>query len=973
MAIYMKRTTLLATIFLSFFVSAFAQQNVQLLKQEAVQHMEAARYGEALDLLNKVITSLPRIAENYYLRAKCFENRNANYNAIIDYRRAINLLKSDQTANAELRNKITNEYNTLLNIWKSEINKRINGYKREIAINSNNAFNYLEIGKNYRLLEEWKTAEEWYDQYLYRDDNPSPDEIIRYTEILAKTKSIKKGEIVLKKFTQKYPEDWRLWSKYGFFTMWIGNYKNAQKAFEQALSFKPYFTEALEGLEQAKRKPYVKVKQSTVQKKEYAIDRYYRILKKNPDKPELRYKLINELIKKKRIEEAYQQLQFLSKNPVNKKRFDKKWEFVTNYRDSLYQLEVQNLQTLVENNPNDKDAIKKLAKYYEYLQEYESAIIIMDAYLAQNPEETDTELLYRYARLSAWIKQFDRALEIMTKVLEKEPDNLDYQMFKAQVLIWTPQQIDVAESLLENVYAKKPNAIDVIVSYGSLKLLQNNPDAAQKFCNKAKKINPLHQDALKLQSNIDFYLLRAEEEKTLVILEEGRQLFLDSQCKEAIKYYEKYLKDATPTNLLLKEYGDVNFCAENYDKALEIYQKILTDGYDYDVALMEAKAYFTKGDSIKAVEKFELIVAEEPDDFESNLFLCDAYTKAENYDSAKAVIERLKTWELDSTETVMVNLRENWIPVTGIMGTIEAFPAYVGFAPTGGFYTDNLGFRLLTYGGRLELGINRYLAVGASFYKSQIYKNSAFRSYNSFKGHLFLNLSYHFRADFGYGVINTPGFEKEDEIEANVDYLEKDLMRFTFSYKHSYSGILLYTSTFVDFPKQFKTDHYKLSGSYLLDYTILFQGYFQYLKNTDKNEGNSFQLKPGYYLQDYLLLGYEFFYSNYKFESRRYYTPIDFESHSAWADWIVSDTKQLQFSLNGKIGIVSAENKNIIRELGLKSKYKPTKSLTLEGELTVGSTIRQKSTYGSENPSVAEKTFSYSFASGRISIFWNIW
>ncbi|MFA8343375.1 MAG: tetratricopeptide repeat protein [Rhodothermaceae bacterium] len=969
----MKRTAFLVIIFLLFIVSSTAQQNVQLLKQEAVQHMEAARFGEALDLLNKVITSQPRIAENYYLRAKCFENRNSNYNAIVDFRRAINLLKSDRTVSEELRSQINAEYNNLLTIWHAEINKRINGYKREIAINPNNAFNYLEIGKNYRLLEEWKTAEEWYDQYLSRDDNPSPDEIIRYTEILAKTKSIKKGEIVLKKFTLKYPEDWRLWSKYGYFTMWVGNYKNAQKAFEQALSFKPYFTEALEGLEQAKRKPYVRVKQKTTRKKEYAIDRYYRILKKNPANTDIRYKLIDELIDKKRIEEAFQQLQFLSKNPVNQEKFDKKLKFVTNYRDSLYQLEIQDLQNRVELNPNDKDAIKKLAEYYEYLEDYESAIVILDTYLTENPNETDTELLYRYARLSAWIKEFDRALEIMDKILATNPDNLDYQMFKAQILIWTPQQLDVAESLLDKVYAKRPNSIDVIVSFGSLRLLQDNPEAAQELCNKAKEINPSHQDALKLQSNIDFYLLRAEEEKTLVILEEGRQLFLDSDCKEALKYYEKYLEEATPTNLLLKEYGDVNFCAENYDKALEIYQGILADGYDYDVALMEAKAFFAKGDSLKAVEKFEMIVQEEPDDFESNLFLCDAYTKAEIYDSAKAVVERLRAWDLDSAEIAMVNLRETWIPVTGIMGTIEAFPAYVGFAPTGGFYTDNLGFRLLTYGGRLELGINRYLAIGASFYKSQIYKNSATRDYNSFKGHIFLNLSYNFRADFGYGVVNTPGFDKEDEIEANVDYLEKDLMRFTFSYKHSYSGILLYTSSFVDFPKQYKTDHYKLSGSYLLNDALLFKGYFQYLRNTDENEGNSFQLKPGYFLKDYLLLGYEFYYSNYKFESKLYYTPIDFESHSAWADWIVSDTERLQFTFSGKLGIVSAENTNIIRELGLKTKYKPAKNFTLEGELTVGSTVRQKSTYASEDPTAAERTFSYSFASGRISIFWNLW
>lgn len=971
MAHNMKKTAFLVTAFFMLLITLNAQQNVELLKQEAAQHMNAGRYGEAVDLLNKIITSQPRIAENYYLRAKCFENRNDNYKAIIDYRRAINLLKSDSSAKEELKREIQTGYENLLSIWHGEIRKRINGYKREIAINPTNAFNYLEIGKNYRLLEEWQVAENWYDQYLDRDSNPSPDEIIRYTEILAKTRSIKKGETILKKFTEKYPEDWRLWSKYGYFTMWTGNFTNARKAFERALSFKPFFTEALEGLEQAKKKPYVKVKK-VPRKKEYPIDRYYRILRKSPERTEIRYKLIDELIKVKRIEEAYQQLQFMSQDPVDEERFNQKFDFVTNYRDSLYRLEIEKLEARVEANPNDKKTIKKLAQYYEYITDYEAAIVMFDKYFTENPDETDPELLYRYARSSAWIKEFNRALELMDKVLESDPNKFDYQLFKAQILIWTTQRLDEATILLNKVYAKSPNSIDVLVAMGSLRLLEDNPEEAQEFCDRAKAINSSHQDALKLQSNIDFYLLRAEEEKSLVILEEGRQLFLDSDCKGALKYYERYLAEATPTSLLLKEYGDVNFCAENYDKALEIYQSILEDGYDYDVALMEAKAYFARGDSLTAVEKFEYIVQEEPDDFEANIFLCDAYTKAEIYDSAQAVVERLRTWDLDSSEIAMVELRDGWIPVTGIMGTLEAFPAYVGFAPTGGFYTDNLGFRLLSYGGRLELGINRYFAIGASFYKSQIHNDDATRDYNSFKGHLFVNFSYNFRADFGYGVVNTPGFDTEDEIEFNIDYLEKDLMRFTLSYKHSYSGTLLYTKEFVDFPKQYETDHYKLAGSYTLNDMLLFQGYFQYLKNTDENEANNFLFKPGYYLRDFLLLGYEFFYSNSKFESKLYYTPIDFESHSAWADWIISDTDELQFTLSGKIGITAEEDKSIIRELGLKSKYKPVKNFTLEGEITIGSTIRQRSTF-TDDPSALEKTFSYSFASGRLSIFWNIW
>ena len=78
-------------------------------------------------------------------------------------------------------------------------------------------------------------AEEWYDKYLTMEE-ASSDEIIRYSEILAKNGHIKKGEPILKRYTEKYPKDQRLWSRYGYFTFWLGKNKTAINAFEHALA-----------------------------------------------------------------------------------------------------------------------------------------------------------------------------------------------------------------------------------------------------------------------------------------------------------------------------------------------------------------------------------------------------------------------------------------------------------------------------------------------------------------------------------------------------------------------------------------------------------------------------------------------------------------------------------------------------------------------------------------------------------------
>jgi len=54
-------------------------------------------------------------------------------------------------------------------------------------------------------LEEWNDAEIWYDEYLERDNNASPDEIIRYTEILAKQDLLLKVKGYLKNMSIDTP------------------------------------------------------------------------------------------------------------------------------------------------------------------------------------------------------------------------------------------------------------------------------------------------------------------------------------------------------------------------------------------------------------------------------------------------------------------------------------------------------------------------------------------------------------------------------------------------------------------------------------------------------------------------------------------------------------------------------------------------------------------------------------------------
>ncbi len=316
----------------------YSQGQADALKYEAQSEMKAGRYGEAIDLLNRYVSAHPQEAEGYNLRGLCYEKRNQYEIAVYDFRSARKLKSNNNEINQNLARSTDAWYKLLYN--------KIEGHKREIAINSKRPINYLEIGKSYKNLGEWLTAEEWYDKYLALE-NASPDEIIRYTEILAKNNHIQKGEPILKKYTEQYPTDQRLWSRFGYFELWLGKNKIAIDAFEKALAIKPYFKEAMDGLDQAKGNGYIYTVNDTSYrygkglrggKPGFPIDRYYRILKNNPENNETRFALIDELVKYKRIEEAYSQLLILqqSKEIANQERFKSKYDSVDKTRDSVY-------------------------------------------------------------------------------------------------------------------------------------------------------------------------------------------------------------------------------------------------------------------------------------------------------------------------------------------------------------------------------------------------------------------------------------------------------------------------------------------------------------------------------------------------------------------------------------------------------------------------------------------------------------
>jgi hypothetical protein len=524
---------------------------------------------------------------------------------------------------------------------------------------------------------------------------------------------------------------------------------------------------------------------------------------------------------------------------------------------------------------------------------------------------------------------------------------------------------------LDNVLQKRPNDLQAIISKASLILIKKDFEGAQELANKAKEIDPNNDDVIKLQSNIDWQKLRAEEEKLYAILELGRQRVIDGDCSGALQYYEEYLSKAEPNTLIQKEFGDVLFCAKQYQRALDTYNQVIAAGPNYQAQMQRAKLFYAMGDSVSAVKEFKELVHQDSSDFEARLYLGDSYAKMAENDSARAIYnDLLENWKLDSTQVKMVEQRKSWLPVSGIAAIIETFPNYVGFAPSISYYADNLSFRLLTGGGRLDLGINNFLSAGVSFYRSLLRANAAsldqniidtipnFRTdqrFTSFKVHVFIRLSRIINMGVGIGKSNSLSLLNRDEQDAFFKIERRDTFAVTLQYQNSDAALILYSPYLLSIRSMAQL--YKIEGYYRHRDGLKLAGNFQYIAVDDGNEGNDFYFRIGRYFYKDLVIGYEYAFDNYKWKSPYYYSPRNFESHSIWLDNEIDRKENLRTTLGGKLGIIP-QNRLIILAGYFEGEYSPYKNLLITGRIGIGSTSRDNS--------------SYRYFSGQLSVYWTI-
>jgi len=953
-----KNITTILFLFL-FSQSIFSQAKVDIIKAEAVRQMGIGKYGEAIDLLNKVVAALPQAWEGYNLRGLCYEQRDQLEMAVYDFRAARKVAPN----NSEVAKNLARATKK----WYDELYEKIEGHRREIAINPAKAINYLEIGKCYKRLGQWATAEEWYDEYLKREE-ASSDEIIRYTEILARNNHIEKGEKILKIYVTKFPEDHRLWSRYGYFTLWLGKKKIALEAFEKALSFRPYFKEAMDGYDLARDKGYTYTffdttyrkweKQAQQKPPEYLIDKYYRMLKKDPTDTQTKFALVSELNKVKRYEEAYQLLLQLQPKFGDNEQFAALWDVVTVEREKQFNERKDSYAEKFAKNPADKEAALFLADAFANLSDFDSAIVTLEKFKQASPGQ-HTDVTFKIGQYAAWNKDWEKANNNINQALQESPDNLDYQLLRGQVNVWTQKDLDVAEAYFNNYLAKYPQSMEALLGLGSLALQKKEFSAAEQYANTAFGIDSTSEAVSQLLTTIDFQKMRDEQDKLFMVLNAGRNLYYAGNCTEALPKYEEFLSKTENANIYQKEYADVLTCAGDYPKALSIYDQLLTQSDDFDVALSRANAYYYSGDSLNALGEYKRLSALQPDNFVVKMLVGDAYAKNRMYSEAADTYEALLDSTTDSTQIAALHQRIGWLPPSGFNALLATFPNYVGLSPYAFFYRDNQKLDVKTFGGRVELGLLSFLSGGANIQRTTFTSPTATAYLTTFKWNLYFRFidNLLIGTSFGNYSINYGLVRKGPVADLLLRYEKKDLYTLSLTYENTDASLAIFSNYLVN--NRISAQVWKFNGQYETKNHLRFSTYYSYISLSDGNKGNDLQIRIGKRFYDQLYFGYEYFYSQYHFipyiagtTTPLYYAPQNFESHSIWAEATIEKSDELKIDVGGRLGYIPLGDA-FLREAYLSASYTPFPRLVVNGRVGFGSTFRYDYSYNSVSMSLS--------------------
>lgn len=942
--ICLRISIFLQIIFLTLNVFLRAQ-NLSAVNQfdfltEARNLFHEKKYSEALYFYNKHVSLYPKDIYGIKERAICLYSLNRIEEAVYD----LKVAKQLNPKNIE----ISTLYEKYRKERDSVFTLDILRLKRDYAIDTNKNDYLILIAAKYKSIENYEESDKWHREFLRRKKLNSNQALV-YGEVLAELKKYDRGIKLFKEIILIYPEDHRLWSRLGYFYYWKGDKQNAIFAFEQSLKIKPFFREAMDGLDLAQgvflSHRYGSVeefKKALEPKKEFAIDKYYKSLSKNPKDLETRYKLIEELINYERFEEAEIEFDNIDDNIFSSFRWKKLWERYAEAKINFLEKNFsENLKSFYA-KPT-KENLKKTAIIALKLRKYKECYRI----LRDNFALFDEELAKYFSIAASKIYKYEDAVFCLEKygnILSNFENRITYVEF----CIIAKINLEQSEVFLKNDLIEKPSDSKLHLFLARIYRLKEDYRTARYYAEQASRLS-LDQT----EANIEIILIEKEEKEKKEVqlyknLEFARELVERGDCKSAIEFYEKYFFESENASQIIEEIIAAYFCANLYSRAIWTINNIkfnLNENEKFTATKLKAKALLLGGDTVKAIFEYKKLLEAYPDNFELNMAYAEALTISRRYNEAEKIY---MNYLIKYPSSMFLNSKLKTLPkyYSGeIQNQRDKNFIFWGINPYYYLYSDNSKFKYEKLGLSLNANLFPFLSLTISASKDFQSNDNFSKKFDVVNSIFKANLS-DFYLSFSLKAIN--------QIEKRIKFFDSYSLGYdnkkTF---HIYGSLIyddgrqiLYSGNLIN--KTLNVHLVRAAAVANLEDDFFLEATIDKINVSDNNDGIKSVFLFGKRFAKKFAISYKYLYWDYSKNQNQilnlYYSPQKLETHMINGFFVAIDAENFKTTINGKIGIAVPQN-FFLREIELESNYYILKPLVLSFLFSTGNSQKVEYNY----------------------------
>lgn len=722
----------------------------------------------------------------------------------------------------------------------------------------------------------------------------------------------------------------------------------------------------------------------------YSIDRFNYLLRFDPGDDITRFQLIDTLAARGRIAEAFGLLTDERYIDQDDARYQARLASLNEERLQRARERIVELERRLDINPNDRAALLEIIDQYQVAQRTDDALDAYERMLQLEPQ--NDSLRIRYAQVLQNAGDADYALQQSIFLLQQDPDNPAYRRLYVLASVSLGEIDPTADEFIQELLVTNPDDVELLFALAGFQLTQGNVELAedlaqQAYANADRGFETQIETLLLL---IERENLRLEEAEETAILNEAQGLAKQQFYQDALYRYEDHFQeDGRRKRDLLKQLGGIHSAAGDFVSAISIYEALLEQMYEYDAAKELAKNTYYRQDYSGVILLTQMLVEQNPNDFEAYLLMADSYRELQYYDRALEIYRYANTIGLGSPlieERIrLLEQQLSFITVTSRPMTTPDFGGVL-IPSTEAVIAGGSGTRFERWAQAMQtqitlpaplviqLGVKSHFLSGTQLLRAGSAETRG--RVNQVYAGAFLDLTptiqndlatYTNRLQAEAGLFDYEGGRTVPY--ASLRYLrqEPELYIASVGAQVTEGSIALWSPAGGEYDlKLTQVDFRGETSSILPDSVFRVKGVvaFNYVSddfgfvNDNKNAGLSVQFEPSYRILRHTWLGMTYYHLGYQSTTDLYFSPRRYDSYDFWLEYLRNVLPSWYFRLRGAVGSVARSNGFISRRVEAEWIYRILNNITLTTSLGIGQSSRAVGNAGNDEDGYSTFTFS---------------